>query len=118
MMRLIIYITMICFGTWGLLSSFFPVMSREIFLGMIFPWIIFLFSVSLTNFFHNKGSLNLTKYFSFAMITKMILYGIIIITIFSFKSFNPIPFIISFTSYFLMLHLTEAYVLKSFINNS
>ena len=56
---------------------------------------------------------------SFTLINNPLVFLIlIIITIFSFMSFNPTPFIISFTGYFLMLHLTEAYVLKSFINNS
>tara|TARA_B100001765_G_C19190063_1_gene200520 strand:+ start:72 stop:401 length:330 start_codon:yes stop_codon:yes gene_type:complete len=109
---------MICFGTWGLLSSVFPAMSAEIFLGMIFPWIIFLFSVSITRFLHKKNSSNLTKYFSFSMLMKMVVYGIIIIAIFTFISFNPTPFIISFTSYYLTLHLTEAFIVRSFIDNN
>ena len=62
--------------------------------------------------------LNLTKYFSIAIIMKMILYGIIIVAIFTFISFNPIPFIISFTSYYLTLHLTEAFIVRSFIDNN
>ena len=109
---------MICFGTWGLLSSVFPEISTEIFLGMIFPWMIFLFSVLITQFIHIKSSLNLTKYFSIAIIMKMILYGIIIVAIFTFISFNPVPFIISFTSYYLTLHLTEAFIVRSFIDNN
>ncbi len=117
MIKLVIYISMICFGSWGLLSSVFPEFSKEILLGMIFPWIIFLFSVSITQTIHLKLSFNITKYLSIAMISKMILYGIIIVSIFSFISFNPTPFIISFTGYYLMLHLTEAYIVRSFINN-
>lgn len=108
---------MICFGTWGLLSSVLPEISRDIFLGMIFPWSIFLLSVLITQIIYLKFSFNITKYLSIAMITKMILYGIIIVAIFSFISFNPTPFIISFTGYYLMLHLTEAYIVRSFINN-
>ena len=52
------------------------------------------------------------------MIIKMILYGIIIVVIFTFISFNPTPFIISFTGYYLMLHLTEVYIVRSFIKNN
>ena len=107
---------MICFGSWGLLSPVFPSMIKEIFLGMIIPWIIFLFSVLITQYIHIKLSFNITKYISIAMIMKMILYGIIIVAIFSFMSFNPIPFIISFTGYYLMLHLTEAYIVRSLID--
>tara|TARA_B110000438_G_C15813002_1_gene650604 strand:+ start:2748 stop:3077 length:330 start_codon:yes stop_codon:yes gene_type:complete len=109
---------MVCFGSWGLLSSVFPIMIKELFLGMIFPWVLFLFSVLMTQFFHIKLSSNLAKYLSVAMLVKMVLYGLITIIIFSFMSFNPLPFIISFASYFIMLHLTEAYVLRSFINNN
>ncbi len=117
MIKLVIYVSMICFGSWGLLSSVLPEISREILLGMIFPWSMFLLSVLITQIMHLKFSFNITKYLGIAMITKMILYGIIIVAIFSFMSFNPIPFIISFTGYYLMLHLTEAYIVRSFINN-
>ena len=37
MIKLVIYASMICFGSWGLLSSVLPEISREILLGMIFP---------------------------------------------------------------------------------
>jgi len=109
---------MVCFGTCGLLGSFFPEITKEIFLGMILPWVIFFISTLLTQIVHTKFSFNLTKYFSIAMIIKMILYGIIIVVIFTFISFNPTPFIISFTGYYLMLHLTEVYIVRSFIKNN
>ena len=112
------YISMVCVGTWGLLSAGFPDYGKEIFLGMFLPWIISLISISKTHSVYNIDPDKLIKQRTTAMLMKMLYYGLLLIIIFTFISFNPLPFIISFTSYFLMLHLTEAYVLKSFINNS
>ena len=112
------YISMVCIGTWGLLSASFQEYGKEIFLGMFLPWIISLISISKTHSVYNIDPDKLIKQRTTAMLMKMLYYGLLLIIIFTFISFNPLPFIISFTSYFLMLHLTEAYVLKSFINNS
>jgi len=50
-----------------------------------------------------------------AMLIKMMSYGLLLIIIFTFISFNPLPFIISFTGYFLALHITEAFTLRLII---
>jgi len=42
----------------------------------------------------------------------MLSYGLLLVIMFTFISFNPLPFIISFTGYFLALHITEAFVLR------
>ena len=112
------YISMVCVGTWGLLSAGFPEYGKEIFLGMFLPWIISLISISKTHSVYNIDPIKLTKHMTTAMLMKMLSYGLLLIIIFTFISFNPIPFIISFTSYYLTLHLTEAFIVRSFIDNN
>jgi len=47
-MKLTIYISMACVGTWGLLSAALPDYVKEIFLGMVMPWSISLISIVKT----------------------------------------------------------------------
>ena len=111
-MKLNMYISMVCIGTWGLLSAGFPEYGKEIFLGMFLPWIISLISISKTHSVYNIDPDKLIKHMTTAMLMKMLFYGLLLIIIFTFISFNPLPFIISFTGYFLALHITEAFVLR------
>ena len=111
-MKLTIYISMVCVGTWGLLSAAFPDYVKEIFLGMVLPWLISLISIVKTRSVYNLNPEKLIKHMTTSMLMKMMSYGLLLIIIFTFISFNPLPFIISFTGYFLTLHITEAFVLR------
>ena len=111
-MKLTIYISMACVGTWGLLSAALPDYVKEIFLGMVIPWSISLISISKTHFVYKINPEKLIKHMTTAMLMKMLSYGLLLVIIFTFISFNPLPFIISFTGYFLALHITEAFVLR------
>ena len=111
-MKLNMYISMFCVGTWGLLSAGLPEYGKEIFLGMVLPWLISLISISKTHFVYNINPEKLIKHMTTAMLMKMLSYGLLLVIMFTFISFNPLPFIISFTGYFLVLHITEAFVLR------
>ena len=114
-MKLNMYISMVCVGTWGLLSAGFPDYGKEIFLGMFLPWIISLISISKTHSVYNIDPDKLIKQRTTAMLMKMLSYGLLLTIIFTFISFNPLPFIISFTGYFLALHIIEAFTLRFII---
>ena len=109
------YISMVCVGTWGLLSAGIPDYGKEIFLGMFLPWIISLISISKTHSVYNINPEKLIKHMTTAMLMKMLSYGLLLTIIFTFISFNPLPFIISFTGYFLALHIIEAFTLRFII---
>ena len=106
---------MVCVGTWGLLSAGLPEYGKEIFLGMFLPWIISLISISKTHSVYNINPEKLIKHMTKAMLMKMVSYGLLLVIIFTFISFNPLPFIISFTGYFLALHIIEAFTLRFII---
>ena len=114
-MKLTIYISMACLGTWGLLSAAFPYYLKELFLGMAMPWAISLISILKTRSVYNLNPEKLIKHMTIAMLIKMMFYGLLLIIIFNFISFNPLPFIISFTGYFLALHIIEAFTLRFII---
>ena len=114
-MKLTIYISMACVGTWGLLSAALPDYVKEIFLGMVIPGSISLISIVKTRSVYTLNPEKLIKHMTTAMLIKMMSYGLLLMIIFYFISFNPFPFIISFTSYFLALHITEAFTLRFII---
>ena len=115
MVKLTIYISMACVGTWGLLSAALPDYIKEIFLGMVLPWLISLISISITHSIYSINPEKLIKNMTKALLIKMLSYGLLFVLIFTFISFNPLPFIISFTGYFLALHIIEAFTLRFII---
>ena len=50
----------------------------------------------------------LTMFMTRAFVGKMVVYGIYVVVIVGLYSLRPVPFIISFASYFTALHLVEA----------
>ena len=110
-MKLTLYISLACVGTWGLLSAALPYYVKELFLGMVIPWSISLISIVKTRSVYNQHPEKLIKHMTKAMLIKMMSYGLLLIIIFNFISFNPLPFIISFTGYFFALHIIEAFTL-------
>ena len=108
-----IFIGVFCLGTWGLIAGGMMQYAKEIFLGMIAPLIIGVISITYISIINKKtpGKVTNVLYKSFAI--KMITYGAYFICIFTFYTFNPMPFILSFFSYFITLHMIEALFLRS-----
>ena len=62
--------------------------------------------------YSNSRAIRFNKMLVRGFAIKFIFYGVLIITIFTVYPFKPIPFMCSFTSSFIGLHLMEAIVLK------
>ena len=62
--------------------------------------------------YSNIGMIDFNKMLIKGFALKFIFYGLFILTIFTVYSFNPIPFMCSFTSSFIGLHMMETIVLK------
>lgn len=112
-----IFISIFCLGTFGLLVSGMEHYFMEIFLGMIAPLIIGIISIYLISDIQKKSPEKVTNILLKTFVGKMIFFGAYFIYIFTFYSFNPTPFIISFTGYFLTLHVSEALFLKTIFTN-
>ena len=80
-MKLNMYISMVCIGTWGLLSASFQEYGKEIFLGMFLPLITSLISISKTHSVYNKNPDKLINHMTTAMLMKMLFYGLLLIII-------------------------------------
>ncbi|MEA1881234.1 MAG: hypothetical protein U9N31_02390 [Candidatus Marinimicrobia bacterium] len=112
-MRSIIYLTAIALGIFGLGAGIRPEFGLEIFLGIFLPWAVA--AIELFYVFRTKEKTPqlMTKVLMVGFIGKMIIFGTYFLVIIYFYSFNPYPFVFSFSSSFLAFHALEALVLKS-----
>ena len=57
--------------------------------------------------------LQLTARMTKAFIAKMVFYPVYVLVVISVLAIDPVPFAISFTLYFVVLHITEALYFKT-----
>jgi hypothetical protein len=99
----------LCGGTWGLVSLLvFPGAVAETFLGMIAPLLVAIGTILLVERTYSRQPAQLTGRMTQAFLGKMLFYGIYVSLVVGVFSFQAIPFVLSFTGYFLGLHLAEA----------
>ena len=111
-----IFVSIFCLGTWGLIVGGIEEYAKEIFLGMIAPLFIGIGSIFLLSIANQKSPEYVNRVMVKSFIVKMILYAIYFIYIFTFYTFNPMPFVLSFVGYYITLHISEVLFLKSIFN--
>ena len=111
-MMLYTYTVILLIGIAGIFSSFFDNMISEIFLGLVGPVLVGFITIFFMIKYSNSRAIRFNRMLVRGFAIKFIFYGIFIITIFTVYSFKPVPFMCSFTSSFIGLHLMEAIVLK------
>jgi uncharacterized protein YybS (DUF2232 family) len=85
-----------------------PEAAVEILLGMLSPLLLAMGTRILVDRTYRKAPQKLTSLMTQAFMGKMLLYGVYVSVIVGFYSFQVLPFAVSFTVYFIGLHLTEA----------
>ncbi len=113
---ILIYLSLFCLGSWGLLAIFFPAYITEIFLGLLIPWLMGLFTLGTVERIYERHPEKLTAFMMKAFFGKMVIVALYIILLFSFYTFHALPFVISFAGYFITLHTLEAFYLRSTFN--
>ena len=111
-MMLYTYTVILLIGIAGIFSRFFDSMISEIFLGLIGPVLVGFITIFFMIKYSNSRAIRFNRMLVRGFAIKFIFYGVFIITIFTVYSFKPVPFMCSFTSSFIGLHLMEAIVLK------
>ena len=111
-MILYTYTVILLIGIAGIFSSFFDNMISEIFLGLVGPVLVGFITIFFMIKYSNSRAIRFNRMLVRGFAIKFIFYGVFIITIFTVYSFKPVPFMCSFTSSFIGLHLMEAIVLK------
>lgn len=81
---------------------------REVWLGMIAPLVAAVGTRIAIERKYKREPLGLTALMIKAFGAKMVFFGGYITLALQFGRLRPIPFVISFTSYFIALHITEA----------
>ncbi len=107
-MKIQVCILFSCIGSWALVSFLFPHAAVEILLGMLGPLLLAIGTLILVERTYRKAPRKLTSLMTQAFFGKMLFYGVYVGVIVGFYSFQALPFAVSFTVYFIGLHLTEA----------
>lgn len=115
-MKYIISIILLGLGLSGLIGgTLYPEFIAEIFLGMAAPLLVSIISIILNKNTFSKAPDKLTAVLIKSLIFKMIFFAVYMIVIFSFYTFEPIPFIISFTGFFIAFYVIDALFLQRLI---
>ena len=83
-----------------------------VWLGMLAPLAATLCSATLVERTYRSRPESLTRVMGTAFVAKMIFFGGYVALVVKAEWVRPVPFAISFTGYFLALHITEAFRLK------
>ncbi len=112
-MKFIISIVILGLGISGIVGgTVFPQYFTEIFIGMIAPLLVTIVSITWINKVFKADPEKLTATMTKSFLIKMILFALYFIIIFSFYAFEPIPFVVSFTGFFILFYIIEAIFLQ------
>ncbi len=112
-MKFIISILILGLGISGLVGgAFFPNYFIEIFIGMIAPLTVTIFSIIWIKKVFKADPEKTTATMTRSFFIKMVLFALYFIIILSFYTFEPNPFIISFTGFFILFYIIEAVFLQ------
>ena len=105
-------------GLTGLLSgTLFSAYSSEIFLGMLAPLLLSILSILWNENSFKKDSQKLTNTLIKSFMVRAVFFAVYLILIFTYYDFEQIPFIISFTSFFMIFYVVEALFLQKLIKS-
>ena len=112
-MRIIIYLFLIGVGIFGLAVGIKPEYIKEIFWGILLPWLVVLTELFFIFKAKEKTPFIRIKVMISSFMSKMILFAIYLFTIFYFYAFAPLPFVISFLGSFIVFYTLKTVVFKS-----
>ncbi len=113
-MKIIGYIIFLSVASWLLIGwVIVPDAPLEIFLGMLLPLLVGMSTLVLVERIYRREPAKLTPFMAGAFLGKMALYGVYVSLILGWYSLQPTPFIVSFSAYFVGLHIVEALYFRS-----
>ena len=103
-----------CVSTWGLFTAFLmPEAATATFLGMLAPLVVGVGTVLLVEHTARTDLERLTASLAVAFFAKILFYGGYVGVVVGLLKVEPIPFVASFTAYFVVLQFTEALCFKT-----
>ena len=85
---------------------------REVWLGMLAPLVVMNVTSTLTERVYKANPARLTSVMIGAFAGKLVFFGVYVGLAIGVLGVQPVPFAVSFTGYFISLHLIEALWLK------
>ena len=105
-MKFIVYMVLIGLGIVGLVGgTLYNNYLSEIFLGMVAPLLLSIVSILWSDSSFKKSPQHLTNTLIKSFIMRAIFLALYFILIFAFYNFESIPFIISFTGFFIIFYV-------------
>lgn len=89
-----------------------PVMGREVLAGMLGPLLVAVATWEMADKTFRRNPERLTARMITAFAAKMVFFGAYVAVMLLALALRPIPFVVSFTAYFIALHLAEALCLR------
>ncbi len=89
-----------------------PAMRAEVLLGMLGPLLVAVASWALAERTYRLSPERLTDLMAMAFAGKMLFFGAYVAIALMGLALRPTPFVVSFTAYFIGLHVTEAFFLR------
>ena len=111
-MMLYTFTVVLFIGIAGIFTNYYTNFTYEILLGLLAPILVGYGTVFFMKKYSNMGMIYFNRMLIKGFAFKFIFYGLFILIIFNVYSFNPIPFMCSFTLSFIGLHMMETIVLK------
>ncbi|MGE3512549.1 MAG: hypothetical protein AB7N65_27105 [Vicinamibacterales bacterium] len=109
----VVQMTAGCVGTWLLASLVLePAGSREVLLGMLAPLGVAAASWVVVALAYRVDRTRVTGVLMAAFGVKMVIFGAYVTLMLRGMDVRPVPFVVSFTAYFIGLHLAEAWWLR------
>jgi len=85
---------------------------------MVMPLAVGQFTITRIQSIFVSDPRKLTSFMMKSFIGKMVIYGVYMIGIVAFSPFNERTFFVSFISYFITLHVLEAFFIRSVFKGS
>jgi hypothetical protein len=89
-----------------------PVMGREVLAGMLGPLLVAVVTWEMADKTFRQNPERLTARMITAFAAKLVFFGAYVAVMLLALALRPIPFVVSFTAYFIALHLAEALYLR------
>jgi hypothetical protein len=104
-------------GIFGLVGgTIYNNYTSEIFLGMAAPLLLSIVSIMWSESSFKKSPQHLTNTLVKSFIVRAIFLAVYFILIFTYYDFEQIPFIISFTGFFIIFYVIEALFIQKLTN--
>jgi len=99
-------------GSWAVLALLAPESAVEVFWGMLGPLAIACGFWMLADRAYRRDPASLTQVMIASFGGKIVFFGAYVAAMLRGLSLRPVPFVASFTGYFIALHVTEALCLR------